>query len=95
MNKRRRTIGVAVDECIAKATEEWFRQHKGYRSREEALASDVRLISATVERRPGGELQCFVGIVTRDRRTTTQDWYRFKQSGELGYVSKEDTKATG
>lgn len=95
MVERRRTIGRAVDECVRDSTEEWFRQHRGYRTREEALSEDIRLVSATVERRPGGRLEVFVGIVTKDRRTTTQDWYKYQQSGELGYVRNDGTKAVG
>lgn len=95
MGKRRLTMGQVVDACIKESTEEWFRQHKGYRSREEALASDVRLISATVERRPGGRLTVHTGIVTRDRNTTQSDMWKFHQSGELGYVPSESTKAVG
>lgn len=92
MTAHRRTIGVAVDECIKESTEEWFRQHQGYRTREEAAAYDIRTVCATVERRPGGRLQVFVGIVTRDRRTATQDWYTFQLTGKSGYVPIEPSE---
>lgn len=94
MEGQRRTIGSAVDECIKESTEEWFRQHQGYRTREEAAAYDIRLVSATVERRPGGRLQVFVGIVTRDRRSTTQDWYTFQLASKSGYVPIEASEAS-
>lgn len=92
MAKHRRTIGDAVNECIKESTEEWFRQHQGYRTREEAAAYDFRQICVTCERYPGGFLEIFVGVVTRDRRTTTQDWYPFQLTGKSGYVPTEATQ---
>lgn len=95
MQRRRLTMGQVVDECIREATEEWFRQNLGYRSREEALANDVQLISATVERRPGGRLRVHTGIVTRDRKTTTSDMWEYQRSGELGFVETDKSKRVG
>lgn len=92
MAAKRRTIGQAVDECIKESTEEWFRQHQGYRTREEAGAMDIRLVTVTCERQPGGFLEVFVGIVTNDRRTTTQDWYPFQLAGASGYVPSARSK---
>lgn len=95
MRKRRLTMGQVIDECVKEATEEWFRQHRGLRSREEALAQDVRLISATVERRPGGRLTVHTGIVTNNRNTTQSDMWKYQQSGEIGYVTVTKSEATG
>lgn len=92
MGQRRRTIGMAVDESIKESTEEWFRAHQGYRTREEAAALDIRLLTVTCERKPGGFLEVFVGIVTNDRRSTTQDWFPYQLAGKSGYVPTEGTK---
>lgn len=86
MQESCRTIGEVIDRCIHDETEEWFRQHKGYRSREEALANDVRLVSATVERRRGGYLTVHVGLVTHDRRTTTSNMFMWRLSDSKGYL---------
>lgn len=93
MAKRRGTMGDAVDDCIRIETEEWFRQNGGYRTREEAFTNDVRLVSATCERRRGGFLRVHIGIVTGDRRTTTTNMYDFQLRQGLGYVPKENGKS--
>jgi hypothetical protein len=83
-----RRIGDAVDSAVKDATESWYAQHGGARSREEAFANDLRLLSATVERRPGGRLGIHVGLVTGDRRSTESYYYQLiKKNGcyrELG-----------
>lgn len=88
MERRHRTIGLCVDECIRNATEEWYRQNAGYRSREEAFANDFRLVTTTVERRPGGMLIVHVGIITRDRNTTIQDCWKYQYRDRVGYVQE-------
>lgn len=89
------TIGQVVDYCLKKTTEEWFRQHGGYRSREEAFANDFRLVSATVEKRPGGRLRIHVGVVTRDRNTTMSNYTPFRLRGSQGWVEEEELRTTG
>ena len=86
MERRRRTIGHAIDECIKLSTEEWFRQHAGQRSREEAFAEDVKHVTTSSERYPGGRLAVQVGIVTRRRSQQQLDYYAFEVQGSAGYV---------
>jgi hypothetical protein len=92
VEKRRTTIGQAVDQAIKETSEEWFCQHAGLRSREVAAAEDITLVSATVELLKGGSLRVFVGITTRKHNEHLHDWYRFQRQGSLGYVRTEATK---
>lgn len=89
MPKYYRSPGAAVDACLRIATEEWFRQHRGLRSREEAAVEDFRLLSATLEKRPRNRLRIHVGIVTNDRRTTETQMYDFQLDAKQGYVQTE------
>ena len=88
--KRKMSMGEAVDYCVKITTEEWFRQHRGLRTREEALAEDVQLVSATCERRPGGRLVVHVGVVCRSRQATVSDAYSFYFAHDLGYVEQAE-----
>lgn len=94
MTQRPRTIGDAVDECIKLTTEEWFRQHGGMRSREEAFAEDVKVITSSIERHPGGRLMVQVGVVARRRSQELINWYSFERRGSRGYVQVVRTKAS-
>jgi hypothetical protein len=62
--------------------------HGGFRSREEAFANDVRLVTASVEIRPGKRVRVHIGIVTHDRATTTMDWYPFEHREDIGYTQQ-------
>jgi hypothetical protein len=95
LKEPRKTIGNAVDSCLKESTEEWYRQHAGMRSREVALAEDVRKISTTIEMEAGGKVRIFVGITTRKQHQHTHDWYRFQRSGTAGYVRVEPPNAKG
>lgn len=95
MERRRLTIGGALDECISESTEEWFRQHSGHRSREEAAANDIQQVSGTIERLSGGRLRVWVGIVGRTREQCMTDWYPYQLQDKHGYVRTEPSKATG
>jgi hypothetical protein len=95
MERRRTTIGGAVDECIKDTTEEWFTQHAGYRSREVAAAEEITQISVTAERKPGGRLQVFVGVSTHKHNMHLHDWYRYQCSNGRGYVRDEVTNSQG
>lgn len=94
MERRRRTIGTAVDECLKLSTEEWFRQHGGMRSREEAFTEDVKGVTTSTELLPGGRLTVQVGVVARRRSQEQLDFYRFERQGSTGYVQVEQSKAT-
>lgn len=89
MPAKKLTIGQAVDQCIQAATEEWFRQHAGLRSREEAAANGIKKITAVAERFPGGKLQVSITIVAYTIRETTNDYYRYSRNGNSGYVLNE------
>jgi hypothetical protein len=89
MERRRTTIGQALDQAIKETTEEWFTQHAGLRSREVSAAEDITLISATIELQKGGSLRVFVGVTTRKHNQHLHDWYRFQRQGGLGYVREE------
>lgn len=93
MEHKRRTVGLAVDECIKLTTEEWFRQHGGMRSREEAFCEDVKVITTSTEVHPGGRLMVQVGIVARRRTQEQLDFYSFERRGSRGYVQVERSKA--
>ena len=93
MGRRRLTIGGAVDECIKTTTEAWFREHGGYRTREEAFTEDVKHVTSSTQRSLGGELTVQVGIVTRRRHQEKLDFYRFKLEGSRGYVQSEKSVA--
>lgn len=95
MAERRRSLGAALDQCVKEATEEWFRQHRGHRSREEAAASDWKLLTTTSERRRGGYVKVYVGIVTHDRNTTEMSIWHWRWSDTFGYVRVEKSKAAG
>lgn len=86
MERRRRTIGRAVDECIKLTSEEWYRQHGGMRSREEAFSEDVKQVTTSLELKPGGFLTIQVGIVARRRHQEQLDFYRLARQGSDGYV---------
>jgi hypothetical protein len=92
MSKTRMTIGDAVDQAIKETSEEWFSLHLGMRSREEAAAEDITLISSTVELRKGGALQVFVGVTTRRHDQHLHNWFRFQRTGGSGYVRVEVTE---
>jgi hypothetical protein len=62
--------------------------HGGFRSREEAFSNDVRLVTASVEIRPGKRVRVHIGIVTHARATTTMDWYPFEHREDQGYVQR-------
>lgn len=94
MERRRRTIGQAVDECLKLSTEEWFRQHGGMRTREEALSEDVKQVTASLELQPGGRLTIRVGIVTKRRHQEQLDFYRLQRNGKQGYVQVTQTEAS-
>lgn len=95
MERRRRTLGVAVDECVRDATEEWFRQHRGHRSREEAAANDWKLMNTTTERRRGGFVKVYVGIVTHSRDTTEMRIWNYRYYESVGFVRLDNSKAVG
>jgi hypothetical protein len=86
MERRQTTIGAAVDSCIVDATEEWFRQHAGMRTREEAAANDIRKVNVVIERLPHGRLQVSVTIVATTVRQTQNAYYRYQSTAKLGYV---------
>jgi hypothetical protein len=92
MERRRTTIGQAVDQCIKETSEEWFSEHAGYRSREVAASEDITLVSATVERRKGGRLQVFIGISAHKHNAHLHNWYRFQCTAGRGYVRDEESK---
>ncbi len=89
MERRRTTIGQAVDRCIKETTEAWFSEHAGFRSREVAAAEEITQISVTAELKKGGRLQVFVGVSTRRHNAHLHDWYRYQRSPGLGYVRDE------
>lgn len=93
MERRKTTIGMAVDACIAEATEEWFREHAGMRTREEAASNDVKKIIAVTERFPGGRLQVSITVVAKTIRATHNAFFRYQLSDSLGYVREEPSKA--
>lgn len=95
MNKHCRTMGEAVDAAVNQSSEEWFRRHRGLRSREEALVTDVKMVTATCERRPGGFLRIHVGIVTSDRNTTITDMYDYQLVDKHRYVPKGSSNGKG
>lgn len=82
------TVGKVVDECIKRTTEEWFRQHGGHRSREEAFSEDVKAITTSTSREPGGKLSVQIGIATRKRSQEQLDFYRFQRRNGSGYVQE-------
>jgi hypothetical protein len=86
MEKQRTSIGNAVDACLQETTEEWFRRHKGLRSREEALAQDVVQITATVELNKGGSVRIFVGVTSHQHDEHMHDWYCYQRREKRGYV---------
>lgn len=85
------TVGRVVDACIKLTTEEWFRQHGGHRSREEALSEDVKEITTSTSRQPAGKLTVQVGVVTRKQSQQQLDFYRFQRRNGDGYVQEEPT----
>jgi hypothetical protein len=93
VERRRTTIGQAVDQAIKETTEEWFSEHCGHRSREVAASEDITQISATVELKCGGRLQVFVGVSTRKYNAHLHNWYRYQRSGQGGYVRDEATNS--
>lgn len=93
MDRRRLTIGGALDECITDTSEEWFREHSGLRTREEAAASDIRQVSGTIERLSGGRMRVFVGITAYKRHQSMQNFYLYQLVGNRGYVRQEHSKA--
>lgn len=93
MATKRRSIGRAVDECIKETTEEWFRMHQGYRTREEAAAYEWQQLTVTVQKKKGGVLEVHCAVITHDRRTTHTDWFPFQQSGSSGYIPTAHGKA--
>lgn len=95
MERRRTTIGLAVDDCISDASEEWFRQHQGMRSREEAAANSIKAVNIVTERRPGGDLTISVTIVGTWHRESHNDWWRYRRDAQKGYVRIAPSKATG
>lgn len=92
MNATYRSWGIAVDACVTKTTEEWFRQHAGMRSREQALAEEVKEITVKSERRLGGFLDVRVGVVARKRDLQQLDLYRFRYKDKIGYVQLDSSQ---
>jgi hypothetical protein len=95
MAPRKTTIGLAVDACIADATEEWFTEHAGLRSREVAAATDIKKVNAVIERFPAGKLQISVTVVAATIRATHNAFYRYQLQGTSGYVRVEARKPKG
>jgi hypothetical protein len=83
------TVGRVVDACVKLTTEEWFRQHGGMRSREEAFAEDVKALTTSTSREPGGKLTVTVGVAGRKRVQEQVDFYRFQRRNGDGYVQEE------
>jgi len=96
MERRKTTIGGAVDECISEASEEWFRQHKGMRSREEAAGNGIKNVTGTWRRTPGGFLEVSVNIVGLRREFDHGDHWNYRLTDKAGYVRTEPkSKAAG
>lgn len=95
MERRKITVGGAVDECIRDATEEWFSEHAGWRSREESATADIKGINTVVEVKPGGQLSVSVTIVTYRAHKCSNNWYPYQRLGKFGYVREPHSKAVG
>jgi hypothetical protein len=92
MERRRTTIGMAVDQCNLRASEEWFRQHAGLRSREEAWLNDVAEMETEALLQRGGKLQVVVEIRGRTKQQHHVDVYTYRKQDKLGYVLWEPSK---
>jgi hypothetical protein len=86
MSSKRTSLGAALDAAIRDTTEEWFRQHLGQRSREEATSNDWKALTATQELKPGGFLTITVHILTRRSDDVLTDIYRLRRIEGQGYV---------
>lgn len=95
MERRKTTIGQAVDDCISDASEEWFRQHKGLRTREEAAANGIKKVNVVTERFPGGRLQVSVTIVATSIRETHNAYWKYQRTPHAGYVRQEPNSKAG
>ncbi len=84
--KRKNTLGACVDESVIEATEEWFRQHAGFRDREEAFANGLSSISASVELWPGGSVTVHVVLTARARKQNLVAYEKYQRQPGAGYV---------
>ncbi len=84
--KRKNSLGACVDESVIEATEEWFRQHAGFRDREEAFANGLTSISAAVELWPGGSITVHVVLTARKKTQNLVAYEKYQRQPGEGYV---------
>jgi hypothetical protein len=80
------TVGRCIDDALKESTEEWFRQHGGYRDREEAFANGLTSISASVELRQGGAVVVHVVLTARLKSQNLTGYQKYQREPGKGYV---------
>jgi hypothetical protein len=74
------TLGRAMEECFAAATEDWCRHHAGSMSKEEALAIQLTSVLMQTFYGHGGKVNVTVTISGRRRNEDEVYFWRFQRA---------------